>query len=185
MLQSLTRFTQNVPILSVDNDTNGTTNATNRFVIALRNFGLVLRDVPIDDFSGEVFSVDLGPVREAIRMNGTIDEDSLLAVTVPNATASLRVPASAFDMNDGDVSSQNDSDTSNQTDSSVETRRLVFSVFLMNSLFIENETNCDKFSIGSIIASVDFDTTNYNLSNESIQVTLQEYREVYYIIVKC
>ena len=182
LLQSLTQFTQNVPLSSLDNDVNSTTNETNRLVFALRNFGLVFQDVPVDDFSGSDFSVDLGPVKDAIRLNGSIDENSLLSVAIPNATASLRVPASVFDANDDVVSRTNSVESSALTPShsSIKTRRLVFSVFLVNSLFIDNNTSCDLFAIGSVIISVDFNvTTNHdNPFNGSIQVSLQEYREV-------
>lgn len=158
LLQSLIQVTQNVPIVPTDNNTNVTTNATNRVVFALRNFGVVLQDVPVDSFSGEVFSVDLGPVGEAIRMNGSIGEDSLRTAleAVPNATASLSVPSSA----------------------KLKSTRLVYSAFLLNSLFIDNASSCENYTIGSIIISVFYNSTFDNSKNESIGVSLQEYREV-------
>ena len=192
LLESLRIFSENAPIgaTAVNGSTNDTSgNSENFIVYALDNFGLILEDVEVDNFTGEAFSVDLGPVREAIQGSGRISEESFIrmASALPNATVAVVVPESLFDT---DTHYQNvvlsKNSTSNESDSlikfdntSVHTHRLIFSVFLQNSIFQDERTNCSKKAIGSVIASLHINSSAYRLANASIKAIFQENRQVY------
>lgn len=141
------------------------TNSTNdTLAFALDNFALLLRDVDPRNFSGELFSIDLGAVGEAIRNTTGIDEESLATMLVPNATASAELPESLFE---GDVNT-------------ARRQRVTFSVFLTNTLFLTPETDCRESAIGSVVLSVGVNSsaTNTSLSNARMRLVFRQYREV-------
>ena len=139
------------------------TNSTNdTLAFALNNFALLLRNVNPMNFSGELFSIDLGTVGEAIRTG--IDEESLATTLIPNATASAILPESLF---------EEDVNTAPR-------QRVTFSVFLTNTLFLTPETDCRESAIGSVVLSVGVNssTTNTSLSNARIRLVFRQDREV-------
>ena len=93
-----------------------------------------------------------------------VDENNIVKTdkAIPNATASADVPASIIG------GSQNDS------------QRLSYSVFLLNSLFLTPETDCEKFAIASVILSVNVNISIANLS-EGVLLTFQMQEQVYII----
>ncbi len=101
------------------------------------------------------FSADLGEVSGV----ETIDEGSLIKSneTLSNATASAEVPASIFEGNDS--------------------QRLSYSVFLLDSLFLTPETDCNDFAIVSVILSVNANISAANLS-EGVLLTFQQLEQV-------
>lgn len=195
LLESLRVFSENAPIGAAD--ANSTSNASrdseNYIVYAFDNFGLILEDVDSENFTGEAFSVDLGPVKEAIQSSGGINEDSLIrmASALPNATAAVIVPK--FLLNSDSTCPNinlNYDNTGNETvgltnNSSVHTHRLIFSVFLQNSLFQNQKMDCSEKGIGSVIVSFQINSSVYKLANTSIKINLQENREVNIIPNTC
>jgi hypothetical protein len=191
LLESLRIFSENAPIgaTAANGSNNASRDSENFIVYALDNFGLILEDVDVDDFTGEAFSVDLGPIKEAIQSSGSIDEESLvrMATALPNATAAVVVPNSLFDI---DTYYQNVDLSHNSTDNesvslmmklestSVHTHRLIFSVFLQSSIFQNEKTNCSKKAIGSVIASLQVNSSADRLANARIKAIFQENRQV-------
>ena len=159
LLQSVRRFANTVPIPA--NSTNNT------LAFPLDNFALLLRDVNPESFSGESFSVNLGSVEEAIRNSSGISEEVLVTMMdpLPNATASVELPQSLFDGSTAYASPW---------------QRIVYSIFLSNSLFLTLDTNCENFAIGSIILGVDVNSsvTNISMSTGEIQLAFQQFRMV-------
>lgn len=189
LLESLRIFSENAPIGATtgNGSNNASTGLENFIVYALDNFGLILEDIDVDNFTGEAFSVDLGPVKEAIQSSGGIDEDSLIrmATALPNATTAVVVPKTLFDT---DTHYQNVASRYNSTDSesvsltnntSVHTHRLIFSVFLQSGIFQNEKINCSKKAIGSVIASLQLNSSAYKLANASIKAFFQENRQVH------
>ena len=185
LLESLRVFSENVPVGATD-ATNSNNVSKNFVVYAFDNFGLILEDVDGESFTGEAFSVDLGPIKEAIQSDGSIDEDSLvrMASALPNATAAVIVPESLFN---SDTTYQNNNSNYNNTGSesvsltnnpSVHTHRLIFSVFLQSSIFQNEKTDCSKKGIGSVIVSLQINSSLYKLANTNIKINFQENREV-------
>ena len=188
LLESLRDFSENAPIgaTTMNGSNNASRDLENFIVYAFDNFGLILEDVDAENFTGEAFSVDLGPVKEAVQENGRISEESLIrmATALPNATAAVVVPDSLFD---SDTHYQNISLHYNSSGSesvsftnntSVHAHRLIFSVFLQNSIFQNEMTDCSKKAIGSIIASFQVNSSMNKLDNASIKATFQENRQV-------
>ena len=142
------------------------TNSTNdTLAFALNNFALLLRDVDPRNFSGELFSIDLGAVGEAIQNTAGIDEESLVTMLVPNATASAELPESLFEENVNTARRQ----------------RVTFGVFLTNTLFLTPETDCRESAIGSVVLSVGVNSsaTNTSLSiHARMRLVFRQYREV-------
>ena len=141
------------------------TNSTNdTLAFALNNFALLLRDVDPRNFSGELFSIDLGAVGEAIQNTAGVDEESLVTMLVPNATASAELPESLFEENVNTARRQ----------------RVTFGVFLTNTLFLTPETDCRESAIGSVVLSVGVNSsaTNTSLSNARMRLVFRQYREV-------
>ena len=156
LLQSVRRFANTVSI-----PTNNT------LAFPLDNFALLLRDINPESFSGESFSVNLGPVEEAIRNSSGITKEVLVTMMdpLPNATASVELPQSLF--------------VGNSTYASP-WQRIVYSVFLTNALFLTLDTNCANSAIGSIILGVDVNSsvTNISMSTGEIQLAFQQFRMV-------
>ena len=188
LLESLRVFSENAPIgaTAMNGSNNASRDFENFIVYAFDNFGLILEDVDGENFAGEAFSVDLGPVKEAIQSGGRIDEDSLIrmASVLPNATAAVEVPKSLFD---ADTYYQNVELSYNSTGSesvsltnntSVHTHRLIFSVFLQSGIFQNQKPDCSKKAIGSVIASLQVNSSLYKLANTSIKIHFQENRQV-------
>ena len=121
-----------------------------------------MQDVNRDSFLGEVFSVDLGTVQQALNISEDIDQTRLITMiaALSNATASLQVPSTIFDRNQ----------MSSQTD--MPKQRLSYGVFLTDALFQSEEITSGRFALGSIIV-----TLNLNYSRESAEDQLQDQQE--------
>ena len=156
IVQSLRKFANTVPIPA-----NSTSNT---LAFPLDNFALLLRDENPKSFSGESFSVNLGPVEKAIRNSSGINEEALVTVMdpLPNATASVDLPQSLFDGNTTYASRR---------------QRIVYSVFLTNALFLTTDTDCENSTIGSVILGVDVNGSVTNISGE-IKLAFQQFRMV-------
>jgi len=145
-----------------ENSTNDT------LAFALNNFAILLQDVDPRNFSGEAFSVNLGPIQEAINNTSRINEESLVTMMtpLPNATASAELPESLF--------------TTNTPGNPVPRRRVIFSVFLTNTLFLTPETDCTNSTIGSVVLGIGVNSSvpNFRLSSGGIRLVFQQYREV-------
>ena len=154
--QSIREFANTVSIPV--NSTNNT------LAFAFKNFALLLRDVNPKGFSGESFSVNLGPVEEAIRNSSGINEEALVTMMEPlyNATASAKLPDSLFDGKTTCVSPW---------------QRIVYSVFLTNALFLTLDTDCENSTIGSIILGVDVNNSVMNITGE-MHLGFQQLRTV-------
>ena len=159
LLQSIREFANTVSIPV--NSTNNT------LAFAFKNFALLLRDVNPKGFSGESFSVNLGPVEEAIRNSSGINEEALVTMMEPlyNATVSAKLPDSLFDGKTTYVSPW---------------QRIVYSVFLTNALFLTLDTDCENSTIGSIILGVDVNNsvTNISMSTGEMHLAFQQLRTV-------
>lgn len=184
LLESLRTFSENVPITA---NSSNYTNDSNFVVYAFENFGLILEDVEEENFDGQAFNVDLGPVKEAIRNNGAISEDSLvrMASALPNATAAVVVSDSLFDIDtnyqNSDLNNNSSIVNGNVNSQKSSNLRLIFTVFLLSSVFQNNKTDCSELAIGSIIASLQTNSSTINNAvNTSNKIHLQEYREVSY-----
>lgn len=160
LFESLRRFVNMVPM------PNNSTNDTLAF--ALNNFAILLQDVDPRNFSGEAFSVNLGPIQEAVNNTSRINEESLVTMMapLPNATASAELPESLF--------------TTNTPGNPVPRRRVTFSVFLTNTLFLTPETDCTNSTIGSVVLGIGVNNSvpNFRLSGGGIRLVFQQYREV-------
>ena len=146
LLESLSRFTDLVPITTNTNSTD------NRKIYALDNFAIQVQDVGGGNFMGEAFSVDLGTVQQAISISEQINQTRLITMmdTLSNATASIQVPATIFDNNP--IISRNGESK----------QRLSYGLFLSDALFQTEEITSGRFVVGSIIV-----TLNLNHNGES------------------
>ena len=127
-----------------------------------------MQDVSRDSFLGEVFSVDLGTVQQALNNSDQIDQTRLITMmdALSNATASLQVPSTILDRNQ--MSSHTDSPK----------QRLSYGLFLTDALFQTEEITSGRFALGSIIV-----TLNLNYSRESTEERMQDQHEEDQIII--
>ena len=113
-------------------------------------------------------SANLGPPDDAVANPYEIDPHNLVTDrdAILDATVSVEVPPSLF----GD-SPSNDS------------QRLSYSIFLMNSLFVTSDVDCDaEFAIGSVIVSVRTNATAVNLT-EVLLLNFQQLEQVLCLFV--
>ena len=163
ILESLSRFSSLVEIPQ-----NATNNGTSIF-FTQSTYAILVQDIPIENFSSQAFSVDLGSVEEAIAgiADGEIDQDRLLMAlnVLPNATASAEILLF-------------DPEIVNKSGNVSNTERLFYTVFLSTSLFLTPSTDCDEFAIGSIILSVTFNVSDSSNRNATIILNFLQSEEV-------
>ena len=107
-------------------------------------FAIQVRDIDINSFSGEVFSVDLGPFEEALNHSSLIPEEAIQVTmeTLANVTASITVPPNLI------------TDLQHEANQSVESQRLSYSVFLSDVLFMSPNQTAQNMSIGTVIIAL-------------------------------
>ena len=167
-MQSLDTLTDS--ILIPENATDGTV------ILARDNFAILVQDIDPDNFTGEAFSADLGPVDQVVGVSNVSGEQLVRNEDVVlNSTASVELPDSLFfSQQDAELALGNAS-----TDQGRAPERLSYSVFLTDTLFTTPNTSCSQSAIGSIIISVraNGNLTNLNLS-EGILLNFQRLSEV-------
>ena len=105
--------------------------------IALTSFAISVQEVQQDRFQGQAFSALLG-TEFGFNEEEVIDSDSLVFERHQNATVSIDIPDSLFNR-------------INVTSEMNDTRRIIFTVFLTESLFSQRQQ--DSQEVGSIIIS--------------------------------
>ena len=151
LIDSLTSFTDNFMF------TNTTTATFTR-----KTYALQLHDIDTSNFQGQMLSVDLGSVQEAMSISNNIQDEAIQTIegnrVFQNRTASVQVPSSVFqDLGQSDVQ-----------------QRLSYSVFVRDTLFQSSDENQSNLTVGSIIVAVRVNgsTASGNLSTP-INVTFQ------------
>ena len=173
MLESLEKFLDKV---EVEQDVNGMNNQT---VFAFETFALQIQELDPQEYQGQSFSVDLGSVEEATKMEQRIEEGDLLTSetvmeVVTGATASMQLPEDLLESLDSCTFATNSNFTS------VTPQRLSYSVFLSDILF--QNLNQSHLKIGSIIVAARLKCVDNATLNTSVQSTFQVDRGV---IKKC
>ncbi|XP_064387798.1 adhesion G-protein coupled receptor G6-like isoform X1 [Halichondria panicea] len=139
ILASLDSFLDNLNISTVSRNST-----SNRTVFSFETFAITVQDVYPGSFQGQAFVVDLGPVEEAIKNTGVIDQDALKCnggkgnTADKNSTASLHLSSSILE----------DHPATNRTSL---TQRLSYSVFLSGVLFLPENRSTDQ--VGSIVVA--------------------------------
>ena len=151
LIDSLTNFTNN---LAITNSTSAT--------FTRKTYALQLHDINTSSFQGQMLSVDLGSVQEAMSISNNIQDEAIQTIegnrVFQNRTASVQVPSSVFqDLGQSDVQ-----------------QRLSYSVFVRDTLFQSSDENQSNLTVGSIIVAVRVNgsTASGNLSTP-INVTFQ------------
>ena len=146
-----------VPIATKSNSTE------RKEIYTLDNFAIQVQDVDRDNFRGEVFSVDLGTVQQAINTSEQIDQTRLITMmdALSNATVSLQIPATIFDRNP----------TMNEPK-----QRLSYGLFLSDALFQTEEITSGRFAVGSVVATLNLNhssepTTDQQVAADGIVIT--------------
>lgn len=108
-------------------------------VIPFDSFAVSAREVELDDFNGQMFSVALGNITDG----GRIDKDALSFETQSMPTASIELPS--------DLVKQISYNRSNST-----VIRIFHSVYLTDTLFVNRDSDKYDFiyaKVGSVIIS--------------------------------
>ena len=158
----------------------GLMNSTkNQTVFAFKVFALQIQDLDPQEYQGQTFSIDLGSVEEAMKVEQRIEEGDLMtsetvmeAVSLA-ATASILLPQNLFE-------SHNSCSFTSQT--SATQKRLSYSVFLSDILF--QNLNQSHLKIGSIIVAARLKCADNATLNTSVHSTFQVNREVREMNVK-
>lgn len=165
--------------MEIQENTNSTANST-KTVFAFETFALQVQELDPEEYIGQVFNVNLGPLEKARKNNQTIQQSALVTSELESAeqdnegivngfadsTASLQLPEDLLDMC---------SDTgSNVTSTVPQSSRLSYSVFKSDILF--QNLNQSHLGIGSIIIAAQL-KCNGTL-NSSIKTTFQTDRMV-------
>ncbi len=116
-------------------------------------------------FDGETFSAVLGTADNTSALPGTNDivKTAVMTDALPNATVSVKVPPSVFDIIP-------------DPEKCIQSDRIFYTIFTRNTLFLTPETDCDEFAIGSVVVAVDVNHCS-NLSSE-IELDFEELDEV-------
>ena len=159
LLESLQGFLDRVEI---SNDT------TNQTVFAFRAFALQVQTLDPAEYQGQTFSVDLGSVEEAMKLEQKVEQEDLITSdmvmdAVTGATASMQLPEDILD----------NLHFSNLTSS---VQRLSYSVFLSSALF--QNANRSNLKIGSIIVAARLSDADSATLNTSVQTTFQVNRRM-------
>ena len=159
LLESLESFLDKVEVVQDVNDTN------NRTVFALKTFALQIQELNPQEYQGQTFSVDLGSVEEAMKLEQRIGEGDLrtsetVMEAVTNATASIQLPENLLE-------------SCNNTNMTlvVTPQRLSYSVFVLDVLF--QNLNQTHLKIGSIIVAARLKCADNATLNVIIQSTFQ------------
>ena len=159
LLESLQSFLDRVEI------SNSTTNQT---VFAFKAFALQVQTLDPAEYQGQTFSVDLGSVEEAMKLEQTIDRHDLITSdmvmdAVTGATASIELAENLLECRNSSIC--------NLTSTNATTNRLSYSVFLLDTLFQNVNQNHQK--IGSIIVAAKLRDAYNTTGNTSVQTTFQ------------
>ena len=143
-------------------------------MFAFKTFALQIQELDPPEYQGQTFSVDLGTVEEAMKIEQRIEEgdlvtsDNIVMEVVMDATASLQLPEDLLESLDSC------NFTTNLT--SAKPQRLSYSVFLSDVLF--QNFNQSHSKIGSIIVAARLTCADNTTLNTSIENTFQINREV-------
>ena len=138
-------------VVNLNTSTVFRNSTSNRTVLSFETFAITVQDLDPDSFQGQTFAVDLGPVEEAIKNTGVIDQYALMTTNADNrskidflsedtenSTASLRLSPSLFEK----------CPTINRTSL---WQRLSYSVFLSDVLFLPENRSTNQ--VGSIVVA--------------------------------
>lgn len=124
---------------------SNTTAEEDKLTLGFDTFALQLQDIDLDFFNGQTFSVNLGPVEDALNSVGSLSEalktSEMIRKIAENSTATVQVPATSFEM----------IEECNATESNA--GRLSYSVFLTDILFQSRNQSGRGLDIGSIIVT--------------------------------
>ena len=150
-MESLQNFLDKVEI---EVDENNTSNSS-QTVFAFETFALQVQQLDPEEYKGQVFSVNLGSLKEAIKDNQTIEQGNLVPSQLESVT-DLSLKAD----NDGARKAMADTTASLQLpqdlldlciDVNVSSQRLSYSVFKSDILF--QNVHQLNLSIGSLIVA--------------------------------
>ena len=159
LLESLQSFLDEVEI------SNSTMNQT---VFAFKTFALQVQTLDSAEYQGQTFSVDLGSVEEALKLEQKIDRHDLITSdmvmgAVTDATASIELAENLLECRNSSMC--------NLTSTNATTNRLSYSVFLLDTLFQSVSQSHQK--IGSVIVAAKLGDAYDTIGNTSVQTTFQ------------
>ena len=153
LLESLQNFLDKV---EVEQDENSTSNS-NQTVFAFDTFALQVQQLDPEEYKGQMFSINLGSLKEARKDNRTIKQENLVTSQLESA-ANLNHETD----NDGARKAMADTTASLQLpedlldsciDVNVSSQRLSYSVFKSDILFQNVHQRQLNLSIGSLIVA--------------------------------
>ena len=166
--------------MEIQENANSTENSTKTTAFAFETFALQVQELDPEEYIGQIFNVNLGPLEKARKDNQTIQQSALVTSELESteqdnegivngfadSTASLQLPEDLLDMC---------SDTGSNVNSTVpQSSRLSYSVFKSDILF--QNLNQSHLGIGSIIIAAQL-KCNGTL-NSSIKTTFETDRMV-------
>ena len=154
ILQGLKRFLDLIPV----------NNETGNVTFTLNNFGIIALETSSLDQT-QSFSVDLGPVVNAMTSSEVISSTQLLVENSPleDVTASISLQNLSSCVGSG-------------------SQRIAYSVFRTDALFLTPDTACTRFTVGSIILGVRVNDTR-GCNTTSVIVDMQQLEEVCFLII--
>ena len=154
ILQGLNRFLDLIPV----------NNETGNVTFTLNNFGIIALETSSLDQT-QSFSVDLGPVVNAMTSSEVISSTQLLVENSPleDVTASISLQNLSSCVGSG-------------------SQRIAYSVFRTDALFLTPDTACTRFTVGSIILGVRVNDTR-GCNTTSVIVDMQQLEEVCFLII--
>ena len=155
ILQGLNRFLDLIPV----------NNETGNVTFTLNNFGIIALETSSLDQT-QSFSVDLGPVVNAVTSSEVISSTQLLVENSPLEDVT------------GSITPQNLSSCSLNSGS----QRIAYSVFRTDALFLTPDTACTRFTVGSIILGVRVNNTR-GCNTTSVTLDMQQLEAVCYLII--
>ncbi len=155
ILDSLGTFLDTVDLATVNTTNNLTT-------LTFNTYAVQIQEVDPDNFAGQTFVVNLGPVAQAMNISGNIAQESLITLDgvaidnsrrkrqstgldVQNATASLQLTPLIFENCVSNMSSEA---------STIVSQRLSYSVFVSDVLFQTENNIISNIVVGSIVVAV-------------------------------
>ncbi len=155
ILDSLGTFLDTVDLATVNTTNNLTT-------LTFNTYAVQIQEVDPDNFAGQTFVVNLGPVEQAMNISGNIAQESLITLDgvaidnsrrkrqstgldVQNATASLQLTPLIFENCVSNMSSEA---------STIVSQRLSYSVFVSDVLFQTENNIKSNIVVGSIVVAV-------------------------------
>lgn len=151
-------------VILSENETDGKT------VFGYETYALQVQELNLLQFNGQMFTVDLGSVEEALNTKRILEDDlntsEILMSILANATASVTVPSNLIDETEyAQILNVNSS-----------YQRLSYSVFLSDILF--QSVNQSQYKIGSIIISARFNFLGNSTLKSAIQTTFRTHPQV-------